>query len=214
MNIKKIEKILTPFGMIGVLIYLAHTMLGSYLWNEYDPITMDISSLTADSAPNSSLLRVFTLVYGICMIVFAAGMLFRSYRAYNEKLKAGYFVFLGMQVVSLVGYAFFPLSSDISIPSFQNTMHFVITGIVVLSTIAFAFITAFGYLNQEKLKGLGKFVFTIAILITLFGVFNPISMVLDLNILGISERLVIFSLMTLIFGISNYESFTITPYNT
>ena len=47
--------------VIGVVEYMVHTILGNILWLEYNPITMYISLLTADGAPNSSLLIVFKI---------------------------------------------------------------------------------------------------------------------------------------------------------
>lgn len=37
--------------MIGALAYFIHTILGNILWKEYNPITTDISSLTATGSP-------------------------------------------------------------------------------------------------------------------------------------------------------------------
>lgn len=51
---KKVNNFLFPLGMVGVLFYLAHTITGRILWKGYNPITTDISSLTADGAPAPS----------------------------------------------------------------------------------------------------------------------------------------------------------------
>ena len=40
---EKLERFLMPLGMVGVIFYLVHTILGNILWPEYNPITMDIS---------------------------------------------------------------------------------------------------------------------------------------------------------------------------
>lgn len=62
---KKIERYAMPFGMIGAIFYMLHAILGQLLWSEYNPITMDISSLTAVGAPNRDLLMIFSSIYGI-----------------------------------------------------------------------------------------------------------------------------------------------------
>ncbi|MEW9077041.1 hypothetical protein [Terrisporobacter glycolicus] len=59
-------------------------------------------------------------------------------------------------------------------------------------------------LTQEKMKELGNFILIMAIIITLCGIMNPISMKIGLNILGLTERLVIYSLQILIFVLSFY----------
>ncbi|NSW90364.1 MAG: DUF998 domain-containing protein [Firmicutes bacterium] len=196
-----------PFGMIGVLFYFTHTILGRILWKEYNPITMDISSLTADGAPNAHLLRMLTFIYGICMVLFIVGLIKKSFSEYHSLLKTGYIVLMIMQLTSIFGYSLFPLSGDKTEMNFQNIMHIIVTVIVVFTTIASSFLISFGYLKQEKMKGLGKFTLVMAILITVFGVFNPISMNLKLNILGLTERLVIYTIQVLMFVLSYYYTF-------
>ena len=200
----KIEKYLMPLGMIGVVFYMAHTMLGNILWPEYNPITMDISSLTADGAPNQDLLRIFTTIYGVCMILFIIGMIVKSNRKYNLATRTGYVILLGMEVISLFGYAAFPLVGDKTVMNSQNIMHLAVTVAVVATTITSAFTLAYGYIAQEKMKELGNFILIMAIIITLCGMMNPISMKIGLNILGLTERLVIYSLQILIFVLSFY----------
>ncbi len=213
-TLKKIESILIPAGMVGALVYLFHTVIGARMWPEYNPVTTDISTLTANGSPNAEFLRILTTAYGILMILFAIGMIMRAFRVYNGKLKAAMMILLVLQSVSLGGYALFPLDSNAPMNSFQNSMHIVVTAVVVLATAAFAFLAAFGYLNQEGLNKFGKVVLGLAVAIAVFGLFNPIAAAFGLQILGITERLVIFSIMVLLFAISNFETFTITPYNT
>lgn len=203
----KADRFLMPLGMIGVLFYFAHTTIGRILWNEYNPITTDISSLTSDIAPNSNLLRVFTLVYGIFMILFVLGMIKKSFKQYHSLLKIGYIILMIMQLTSAIGYSLFPLSGDKIDVNFQNTMHIIVTVIVVFTTIVSSFLISIGYLKQEKIKWLGNFTLVLAILITLFGVFNPISMSLKLNILGLTERLVVYTIQILMFSLSYYYTF-------
>jgi len=105
-----------------------------------------------------------------------------------------------------------PIVNDKYLMSLQNTMNIIVTGLVVGLTIIFAFLIAYGYLKQPKTKKFGKITMVLAALIAVFGVFNLIAMSMGLNILGVSERLVIFSLMVLIFSISNFESFANLEY--
>ena len=200
----KLEELFMPLGMIGVVAYMIHTILGNILWPEYNPITTDISSLTADGAPNSSLLRIFTTIYGICMILFVLGMIVKSLRKYHLATRVGYTILLGMEVISLFGSSAFPLVEDKTVMNFQNMMHIAVTVAVVIATITSAFTLAYGYLSQEKMKNLGKFILIMAIIITLCGMMNPISMLMNLNIMGLTERLVIYSLQILIFVLSFY----------
>lgn len=203
----KSEKYLIPLGMVGVVFYFFHTILGNILWSDYNPITMDISSLTADGAPNAQLLRILGLIYSICMILMVIGLVIKAFNKYNSLLKIGYVILLIMQLTSAFGYSLFPLTGDKTEMNFQNIMHIIVTVVVVFTTIASSFLIALGYLKQENMKRLGNITLVFAILITLCGMFNPISMAMQLNILGLSERLVIYTIQVFMFILSYYYTF-------
>jgi len=205
---KKFERIAIPLGMIGILFYLSHTLLGRILWTEYNPVTMDISSLTAEGAPNAGLMRALTTVYGLCMIVFSIGMVAMAFRKFGTLVRAGSITLLVMEVVSMFGYMLFPLSGDKTVLTFGNLMHIIVTAVVVLTTIACGFLLAAGFMKREKRTGLGRFTLVMAILITLTGVTTPIGMGSGWNILGVTERLSIYSLQTMLFVLSAYFTFS------
>ncbi len=207
---KKFILLSAPFGMIGVIAYMAHIVIGQLLWPDYNWITTDISTLTAINAPNRELLLVFTTIYGIFMLIFVLGMIFKSFKDYNNPLKLGYCVLLLMNLVSIFGYNIFPLSEDKTIMNFNNMMHIVVTIIVVFTTITASYLLAYGYLKQEKSIKLGKFILVMAIIITITGALNPIAINNHLNILGLTERAVIFSLQIMIFYLSTYYTFNIS----
>lgn len=204
---QKLTKALVSLGMVGVLFYFAHTVIGRILWTDYNPVTTDISSLTADGAPNAHLLKIFTFIYGICMFLFVSALLKKSFSRSNRLLKAGYIVLMIMQLTSMFGYSLFPLSGDKTEMSFQNMMHIIVTVIVVFTTIASVFLISFGYIKQEKTRRLGHFTLVMAMLIALFGATNPIFIGLKLNMLGLTERLVIYTIQILMFILSFYYTF-------
>lgn len=206
-KLDRYHKFLFPLGMTGVLFYFAHTILGNLLWPEYNPITMDISSLTADGAPDAELLRILSLIYSICMILFALSLVYQAAKNENRVLRTGFIVLLIMQITSAAGYGLFPLTGDKTEMNFQNTMHIVVTVIVVFTTIASSFLIAKGYLKRESTRKLGRISLVFAVLITITGVFNPISMALQLNVLGLSERLVIYTIQIFMFVLSFYYTF-------
>lgn len=205
---RKFEAIVMPFGMIGVVAYFLHTFIGQIMWTEYNQVTTDISSLTALGAPNRELLMVFTTIYGVTTILFVLGMILKSFRKYHFAARIGWIVFLTMNVVSMFGYSLFPLTGDKTVMTFGNMMHIVVTVLVVFTTIAGGFILAFAYLKQEKMKRLGVFAFLMAIIITITGALNPIGIANSWNILGLTERAVIYSLQLMMFVFSAYYTFS------
>lgn len=194
----KTKQWMMSLGMIGVVAYVIHTLLGRLLWPAYNPITTDISSLTAIGAPNRDLLLIFTTIYSIASILFVIQMIISS----TKTIRLGWIVSLLMHVVSFVGYSLFPLVGDKTDMNFSNVMHIVVTVFVVMTTISSSFILAIGYIkNKEKI---GYFILVMAIIITMAGALNPICMANKWNVLGLVERLVIYSLQLMMFVVSSY----------
>lgn len=200
----KLIKITMPCGMIGVGFYFLHIVIGRILWPVYNPITTDISTLTATGSPNAELLRVFTALYGAFVLLFCVGMILYARKHYGKAVQIGWWLFFFMNMVSAVGYALFPLSGDKTQMTFQNTMHIVVTLFVVLSTIAGAFTLAIGYLKEEKMIFVGRIILIFAVIITTSGALNPIGMANGWNMLGLTERISIYAIQALIFFLSCY----------
>jgi len=203
----KFQRILSSLGMIVAIFYFIHVFLGQILDKTHNPITTDISSLTAVGAPNSELLTIFTTIYGTCLIIFAIYMFSKSFNEYHKITTIGYGFLLIMAILSTIGFYFFPLASDKTALNFQNTMHIAITGITVLLTILYLSLVSYGYLKKDKLRSIGIVSLIAIILILIFGVVNPISIALSLNILGLTERTVIFTLQAYIFSLSFIYTF-------
>ncbi len=198
--------------MLATISYFIHVFLGQLLDSNYNPITMDISSLTAVGAPNRTILLFFTTIYGLLSIVFIVSMIFKSSKEYHGLTKLGYFILLIMQITSLFGYGLFPLKGDKNDMNFQNLMHIIVTIVVVFTTVASILVIAIGYIKKDGLKLLGKICLTVSILIILFGALNPISIAMDIDILGLTERLVIFTLQIFIFFLSFVYTFNVKMF--
>ena len=205
------EKFAMPFGMIAVIFYFIHVFLGQILWKEYNPITTDISTLTAVGSPNAELLSIFAMIYGVFLIIFSIGMVLKSFRENGNIAKAGFLILLITSIISLVGFNCFPLSSDRAAMNFQNMMHISLAGITVVLTIIYQFLISFGFL-KDKFKLLGLISLAVSILIVLFGFLNPLFMGLGLNLLGLTERLVIFTIIAFIFFLSMVYTFDLKTF--
>ena len=198
----KFIKLMFPLGKISVVFYFIHLFLGQYLWKEYNWITTDISSLTADGAPNAELLRIFTLIYGFCFVLFTFGAVIKSFKDYGLILRIGFSIFFLMAITSAVGYNLFPLSADKNLMNFQNKMHLIVTIIVVITTMLSLYLISFGFLKRENTKTIGKITLLAAIIITISGAFNPIVLTKGWDVLGLTERIVIFTLQFYVFYLS------------
>jgi hypothetical membrane protein len=187
--------VLSLCGIAGAAFYALHVVLGGLLWQGYSHLTQTISELTGSGAPNAELLRVFTTIYGVLMIVFSVTMLmnFAALKV-NRLAVTGAVLVIIMETVSLAGYGLFPLDQSENVNSFQNMMHIVVTAVVVLCTIGSGYFTGTGLLKTRGMKGMGIFVIVCSVIITVFGAFTPIAMVNNLPFAGLTERINIFTL--------------------
>lgn len=202
-----IASILLLTGMIAFISYVVYTAIGNYLWYEYNPITTDISSLSAVGAPNQEKLSPFLGVYGASLFVFVITYMVWTF---NKKrhicVNIGSILLFLMAMVSKFGYSLFPLEGDKTQMTFQNSMHIVTTVFVVFLSIAALYLIAVGYQKRDETKKIGKVIIILATIFTVCGMANPIGMGMNLNVLGLTERLAIYSLHFIIGIIGLWEA--------
>ena len=171
------------FGILAMLFYMLHDIVGAMYYPGYDPMTQAVSDLTAADAPSYTVASGYTKVYGIfsCLCNVFVCLLMRDHK---KPLRIGIYLITAMNFTSAVGYALFPLMGSGYDGSFQSFVHvYVITAIVVLLSIVSLIFIAVGSFKEGK-KLLGIFA-----LITLACLFTaPASFALP-SVFGIVERL-------------------------
>lgn len=207
---EKLTAILLYSGIAACIVYVVYAVMGNHLWPEYNPITTDISSLSAAGAPNQELLAPFLSVYGICFLMFVLVFLIWNFCAKKPTcLKSGSVLLFVMALVSKFGYSLFPLSGDKTEMTFQNMMHMITTVAVVFLSIVALYLIAAGYRSIPNHRRFGNVMLVLTTVFTILGATNPIGMRLTLDILGLTERAAIYSLHLIIGVIGIYESVSI-----
>jgi len=189
MNKQKFLQYCGYFGVLGIVCYFCHVIIGGLLYDNYDPISQAISDLTAKGSPSLIVARVFTAIYGICMIAFFTAFYLFFCKKINRVFSLGTMFLLIMQTVSFVGYTAFPLSEAGFARTFQDTMHLIVTIVVVITSITALILLAIGFF-RAKHKRLG-----IGAIVTLFCMmFGSILLGAVPQVMGIGERLNIYAL--------------------
>lgn len=204
----KLQKLFFSFGMIGVFSFVLEDFLGTALWRGYNPITSYVSQLTADGAPNVSLTRTLFFIYEICLAIFITSLLVKSFRSYGLCLRVGYAGLLLLSSISILGYGLFPMTMDFII-NLKNYMHIAVTIIILAGTILTLFLLALGYLKQEHKRKIGRITFAAATLFLLFNLLHLYAIFHGLNVLGLLQRLSLYTFQIYIFVLSwNYAGRT------
>ena len=163
------------FGIISLLSYSAMVIFSPLAYPGYDWITMAVSELSAVGAPSEKLASQLNCLFGPCGLVSIMAVCLAMVFVKSKALKTG---------VCSVGYTMFPWSEN----SFQNTMHLIVTVLVVVLSVVSLILIGIGSLKEE-LQSLSFWSF-ICLLMMLMG---PVGMNLFPPLFGLFERFSTFS---------------------
>jgi hypothetical membrane protein len=196
-----IRTILLSSGMLAVVIYLLHILLGGLLWQGYSHLQQPISDLTATGAPNRFLLLLFTNIYGGLALIFAVSFTFFERKEQHRLVFWGGISFIILHVLS-ISYSFFPQDLSGAEPSFNGMMHLLVTVLIVPFTILTPLLIGFGLKKGKAWKTLGNFSLLCGILIIIFGGMSGFFFAKGLPYFGLVERINICTLQIWTFVLS------------
>ncbi|MCF7931120.1 MAG: DUF998 domain-containing protein [Acholeplasmataceae bacterium] len=178
-------------GILSIIFYFLHVILGSMFYPGYNPLTQAVSDLTSDGSPARSIARTYSSLYGITSSIVSIGLLYVFRSEQNKLLKIGIYLLSIMYLTSAIGYSLFPLSSNENIVTFQDVMHIVVTIIVVLLTIAALIVLILAFKKANR-----NLYFIITIIVFIFLMLGAIlTNLVSPNYFGIAERLSVFSIV-------------------
>lgn len=123
-------------GIVSLLSYTAAVFFSPLAYPGYNWMAQAVSDLSADSAPSRALWGQLSALYDICGIVSIMAVCIYMGDKLSRTVRVGIYLFAAMNWVSCVGYKLFPLSDAGSPTGFQNIMHLIVTGAVVLLSVA------------------------------------------------------------------------------
>lgn len=126
-------------GLLGIVSFLSYTaavVFSPIAYPGYNRMAQAVSDLSAADAPSLALWNQLSAFYNACEIVCVTVVCIGIQGQKTKLLRAGIYLFAVMEWISAVGYRMFPLSTGGYAGEFQDIMHMVITGLVVLLSIA------------------------------------------------------------------------------
>jgi hypothetical membrane protein len=152
---RKTYQYLSLSGLLGGIFYFLHIIIGRIFYKGYNPLTQAVSDLTALNSPSRNIASIFSLLYGICTVIFVICLFIYYKSKLNKFVTLGAFAFCTMAIISFLGYTFFPLSSSGYAGTLQDKMHILVTILVVTFTIISLILFCIGFFRTEKYKPLG-----------------------------------------------------------
>ena len=203
---KKLLNYLCLSGVISVIFYFLHDIIGAINYPGYNWMSQAVSDLTAIDAPSFVIANGFVTVYKIFICICCITLCLLIKKEKSNNLRLGIYLFTIMNFISAIGYSLFPLTSsgyDGSIISFIHV--YIITGIVIILSVCSMIIISYGSLSDKTLhKSLG--IMSIIFLVLMF-VGSVISGFVPNEVFGIFERISTYSVViyTAILGIFGFK---------
>ncbi len=151
MKNKKLINWLCLSGIISVIFYLLHDIIGAMYYPNYNWLSQAVSDLTASDSHSFVVANGFITVYKILNCLCCALLCILVKDEESKPLKIGIYLFSIMNYISAIGYALFPLSSSGYDGSIQTFIHvYILTILVVLLSIISLVLIAIGSLKGKK----------------------------------------------------------------
>ena len=155
MKNKKLINYLSLSGVVSIVFYLLHDIVGAVNYPGYNWTSQAVSDLTATDAPSFVIASGFVTVYKILSCLCCALLCVLIGGEKKKSLRLGVYLFAIMNFISAIGYALFPLSSAGYDGSLQSFVHvYILTALVVLLSIVSLVLIAIGaFKSRYRLLG-------------------------------------------------------------
>lgn len=133
------KSLLQKLGLLGVVSLLSYTsavVFSPSAYPGYNWMSQAVSDLSAANAPSLALWNRLSSFYNICEVLCATLVCIGIQGKKSKLLRVGVYTFAVMEWISAVGFRMFPLSDSGYAGTFQDKMHLIITGLVVVLSIA------------------------------------------------------------------------------
>jgi len=155
MKNKKLANWFCLSGVIGLVFYILHDIVGAMYYPDYDWMSQAVSDLTATTAQSFVIASGLSSIYGIFNCLCCAMVCVAVQDRVGRIFRLGVYLFTAMNFISAVGYALFPLSESGYAGRFQDIMHlYVVTALVVVLSITSLILIAVGGFKSKVNKPL------------------------------------------------------------
>jgi hypothetical membrane protein len=189
------KKLLMLCGCSAAVIYVGTVILGGLLRPGYSHISMAISELVAEGAPNRALLSSSFLVYNILLTAFGVG-LFLKVKGQSRGRISGFVGSLALVLVGVAGILMelaFAQEPGGTATTFTGIMHFVMAGIASLGTMVALLGIGLWFRNIPEMKSYVLYSIISVAVIFISGGSSVPAMANHSPLFGLIERITIFT---------------------
>jgi hypothetical membrane protein len=195
------KKLLMLCGMLAAVVYVGTVILGGLLSPGYSHISMAISELVADGAPNRALLSPLFLLYNTLLTVFGMGLFLKAISP-SRGPASGISGSLALVLVGLAGILMepaFPQEPGGTATTFAGTMHFLMAGIASLGTMVAILSLGLWFRKFPDVKGYVTYSMISVSIIFISGGLSAAALAYHSVLFGLIERITILTFTLWIF---------------
>ena len=196
------KKLLMLCGVFAAVIYVGTVILGGLLRPGYSHISMAISELVADGAPNRPLLSSHFLLYNALLSMFGIGLLLKANKQSRGRISS---IVGSLALTLLVGLAgilmelVFPQDPGGIPTTFAGTMHIVMASVASLGTMVAVLMLGLWFRNTAELKRYSTYSLSSVAIIFVSGGLTAAAMANNYPFFGLLERITIGTFIVWIF---------------
>ena len=147
-------KVLLACGILSGIFYACMDAIGGLQWTHYSWISEEFSRLSAVGAPSRWVILDMCPIYTALVVAFAVGLFWWS-RGKGRGLRVISIALIAYAAANLVWPQFYPENMSQSVGAFTNTMHIVITGVVVTTWLAILGVATASYKGWLRFYSIG-----------------------------------------------------------
>jgi len=163
-HVNLLPKSLLVCGILSGIFYAGMDAIGGLQWAHYSWVSEEFSRLSAIGAPSRWVILDLCPIYTAFVVAFAVGLFWWS-SGRSRGLRVISIALITYAAANLVWPQFFPENMSQSVSAFTNTMHIVITGVVVTTWLAILGIATASYRGWLRFYSIG----TIAVVLVFGG---------------------------------------------
>jgi hypothetical protein len=130
-----VKKSLLICGIVSSLLYVGADIFSAMSWEGYSYTSQAVSELMAIGAPTRPLLIALFSVYNALVIAFGIGVWLSA--GLKRSLRVTGILLVTYGVIGQVGLLFAPMHLRGAQETLTDTMHIIVTGVIVLLTLLF-----------------------------------------------------------------------------
>ena len=189
------KKLINWIGLLGVAALISYAVAAYFCraaFPGYNWMESAVSDLSAETAPSRQLWDKLSAVFSAGIVCDTCVAIYVSENKTSSKLfRAGIYLLVIMSWISKIGYQMFPLDdAGKAIGGVDETMHMIVTALVVVLSIASCVILIISGIKRKDVRGIGIW----AAIFFAMMLMGPIGMaVFPPEYFGIGERFSIYA---------------------